>query len=627
MSSATRTSFGRLGLLALGVLFVVAVSLANVVLRGARLDLTENRLYTLSSGTTKVLGDIAEPVNLYFFYSDKATTDVPYLRAYASRVRDLLREFVQHSNGKLKLKEVDPIPFSDEEDRATQFGLRGVKLDNAADPVYLGIAGTNSTGEEQTLGFLDPAKEPFLEYDLAKMVYTLAHPKKHVVALLSGLPINAGFDPQTQQIRQPWVVVEQLRQFFVVTPLERGTTTIGKDTDVLMVVHPKQLPDTTLYAIDQFILHGGRTLLFVDPYSEVDTSGANPADPTSQFTANKSSSLNKLIEAWGISVPADKFVGDDRYALQVMGPNQRPVRDIGLIGVDQSGLDSTDVITSGMNVLNFGFPGYIEMKDKAAATVAPLVRSSEAAAPISAASLGFMSDPEMLRDNFQATGKRYVLAARVGGKVPSAFPGGPPAGAATGTAHLAAAEKPINVVLVADTDLLSDRLWVQSQNFFGQRMNQAFANNGDFVVNAIDNLAGSSDLIGIRARASFNKPFTRVQELRRGADTKFRVTEKRLQQELRETEQKLGEIQSRRSDRNNAILTPDQEKEIARFQEQRITIRRELRQVQRDLDRDIEGLGTRLKIINIALMPAVISALTLLYAWWRRRRAPEVKVS
>jgi ABC-type uncharacterized transport system involved in gliding motility auxiliary subunit len=193
--------------------------------------------------------------------------------------------------------------------------------------------------------------------------------------------------------------------------------------------------------------------------------------------------------------------------------------------------------------------------------------------------------------------------------------------------HLAAAEKPINVVLVADTDLLSDRLWVQSQNFFGQRMNQAFANNGDFVVNAIDNLAGSSDLIGIRARASFNKPFTRVQELRRGADTKFRVTEKRLQQELRETEQKLGEIQSRRSDRNNAILTPDQEKEIARFQEQRITIRRELRQVQRDLDRDIEGLGTRLKIINIALMPAVISALTLLYAWWRRRRAPEVKVS
>lgn len=622
MSTATRTSFGRLGLVALGVLFIVAVALANVVLRGARLDLTQNHLYTLSAGTTKVLGQIEEPINIYFFFSDKATTDVPYLRAYAARVRDLLREFVQHSNGKLKLTEVDPVPFSEEEDRATQFGLRGIKLDTTADPVYLGIAGTNSTGEEQTLAFLDPAKEPFLEYDLAKMVYTLAHPKKAVIALLSGLPINAGFDPQTQQLRQPWFVMEQLRQLFDVKPLEAGTATIGKDVDVLMVVHPKQLPDTTLYAIDQFIVHGGRTLLFVDPYSEIDTGGVNPADPTSQFMANRSSSLNRLIEPWGLTVPTDKFVGDDKFALQVMGPNQRPVRDIGLLGVDQSGLDANDVITSGMTIVNFGFPGYIETKDKAAATLAPLVQTSELAAPIPAAGLGFMNDPEMLREGFQPTGKRYVLAARIGGKVPSAFAAGPPAGAATGTPHLAAAEQPINVVLVADTDMLADRLWVQSQTFFGQRMNQAFANNGDFVINAIDNLAGSGDLIGIRARASFSRPFTRVQELRREADNKFRVTEKRLQQELRETEQKLNELQSQRSDRNAAILTPEQEREIARFREQRVTIRRELRQVQRDLDRDIESLGMRLKIINIALMPVLISVLTLVYAGWRRRRRP-----
>lgn len=617
MSSATRSAFGRLGLLALAVIFVVGLSLANVILRGARIDLTENDLYTLSPGTTQALGKIGEPINLYFFFSDKATTDIPYLRAYAGRVRDMLREFARDSGGKLRVTEIDPVPFSDEEDRANQFGLQGIRLDNTADPVFMGIAGTNSVGDDQVIGFLDPSKESFLEYELAKLVYALANPKRPVVGLLSSLPMSAGFDPMTQQLRQPWAITNQLRQLFELRQLEPGVAQIADDVQVLMVVHPKGLSEQTLYAIDQFVLRGGRALLFVDPWCEADPGAGDPRDPASAMAGGRASSLDRLLGAWGVTVTGDSFVGDDRYALQVMGPDQRPVRDIGLVGIDPDGLDPEDVVTAGLNLVNFGFAGAINLADGAAATLTPLVRSSDLAGPVGTAVLGFMSDPALLRENFDPTGQRYTLAARLSGKVPSAFPAGAGIG---GKPHLATAENPVNVVLVADADFLSDRLWVQTQSFFGQTVANAFANNGDFVVNALDNLLGSSDLIGIRGRATFSRPFTRVQDLRRVAEDRFRVTEERLKQELRETEQKLGDLQARREDRDAMILTPEQEQEIDRFREQRATIRRELRQVQRNLDQDIERLGNVLKAINIGLVPLVISIVSLAVLLLRRQR-------
>ncbi len=621
MSSTTRATFARLGLLAVAVIFVVAVSLANMILRGARLDLTENRLYTLAPGTERVLGSIAEPIHLYFFFSDKATTDIPYLRAYAGRVRDMLRELAQESQGKLQVTEIDPVPFSDEEDRATQFGLQGIRLENTADPVFMGVAGTNSVGDDEVIAFLDPTKEAFLEYELAKLVYSLANPKRPVVALLSSLPISAGFDPMTQQIRQPWAIVAQLRQLFDVRQLDAAATSIADDVQVLMVVHPKALSEQTLYAIDQFILRGGRAMLFVDPWAEVDPGAPDPMDPSGSTPGGRSSELARLLAAWGVGVDTGNFVGDDRWALQVMGPAQRPVRDIGLVGVPPEGLDADDVVTAGLSLLNFGFAGSITLDEKAAATLTPLVHSSDLAAPVATAALGFVTDPQMLREGFKPTGRQYTLAARISGKLPSAFPQGAPGGAAAGSKpHIAAAAEAVNVVLVADVDFLSDRLWVQTQNFFGQRLNNAFANNGDFVVNALDNLVGSSDLIGIRGRAAFTRPFTRVQELRRVADDRFRVTEERLQGELRETEEKLTALQAGREDRNAMILSPEQEQELERFRDQRIGIRKELRQVQRNLDRDIERLGDWLKAINIGLVPLLISILGIVLVIARRRR-------
>ncbi|MEZ5564765.1 MAG: Gldg family protein [Gammaproteobacteria bacterium] len=606
MTTGNKRRLGRAGLVILAVIFLAGVTLTSL-LPSARLDLTSNHLYTLSTGTRNIVGHIPEPLNVYLYFSDKATTDVPQLRTYAGRVREMLTEFASLSNGKLKLTIIDPLPFSEEEDRATSFGLRPINLGNNADPIYFGIAATNSVGDQQIIPFLDPNRESFLEYDLAKLVYTLAHPKKPVVGLLSDLPMTAGFDPMTQQVRPAWVVAEQVRQLFDLkilqpdlaglnAPAETALTNSGKDADsrdvqVLMLVHPKKLSDEALYAIDQFVLHGGRALIFVDPYSEIDSS-----DPMSGAAAGddgKASSLNKLFKAWGISMDPGTIVGDDRYALTVSGTNGQPVRHLGIIGVDQTGLDQDDVITNGLNAINLAFAGHIvqtgDSKPHDATkrgdlpTFTPLIRSSDKAGLIPTNQIMLASDPTALRTDFAPTGERYTLAARIAGKLKSAFPGDQRPG------HLDTAATSVNVVVVADTDLLADRLWVQTQNILGQHLNTAFANNGDLVINALDNLLGSSDLIGIRSRATFQRPFTRVQDLRRAAEARFRTAEKRLQSELDETESRLGELQASRTDQGATILSPQQQAEIDRFQVRRLELRKELRQVQRNSTRISNG--------------------------------------
>jgi ABC-type uncharacterized transport system involved in gliding motility auxiliary subunit len=618
-----RKTFSRFGLVTVAALLVLGISVSNALLQGFRLDLTQNKLYTLSEGTEKILENIEEPVNLYFFYSDRATANIPQLRTYAGRIRETLQEFVQHSNGKLRLTIIDPLPFSEDEDRANEFGLQGVALQSTSDPIYMGIAGTNSIGDEEIIAFLDPGKENFLEYDLAKLVYTLSNPERPVIGLITDLPMFSGFDNQTQQSRQPWLIVPEVQQLFAVRTLSTTETQIDADIDVLMVVHPKELGSATLYAIDQFVLGGGRALFAVDPFSEVDIPPPNPQNPQAALMASRSSSLNNLTDAWGVSVNTENVVGDDLFALEVSAAGLRPTRHIGLIGIDDTAMDEDDVIMSGVRILNFGYTGYIEVADDASATVTPLVQSSDIAAPLPVNILPFMQDPATLRDGFSPTGERYTLAARIQGKVSSAFPEGPPVDVPTGpdAEHLTEAVDSINVILIADTDIFTDRLWAQVQNVFGQRLTTAFGNNGNFIVNALDNLTGSGDLISIRGRGTFNRPFTRVQNLRREAEGQYRITEQRLQQELQATEAKLAELQVSRDDSNALILTSEQEDALERFQQERINIRKELRKVRRNLDQSIESLGTWLKIINIGLMPLIITviSLALVFLGYRRK--------
>jgi ABC-type uncharacterized transport system involved in gliding motility auxiliary subunit len=625
MTTRARTRIGYSTLVVLFAAFVVAVIASNVLLRGLRIDLTENQLYTLSPGTRKVLQGIEEPINLYLFFSTQAAANLPQLRAYANRVTETLEEFAaQAPDGRLVLHVVDPVPYSEDEDRAEQFGLQSANVGEGGEAVYFGLAGSNSVGTTDTIPFFqpDPAKEAFLEYDLAKLVYNLANPQKTVVGLISGAPIAGSFDPQTQQPTQPWVIVEQARQLFELRTLQENTLKIDDDVSVLWVVHPAMLEDSALYAIEQFLLRGGRALIFVDPLAEI---LAQSQGPTS-FGATASSNLERLFAAWGVRFSPMDVVADNRYALST-GGRLRPTRHIGLVGLDAEAMSQDDVISSGLGSVNLGMAGYFTLAEGAATKLTPLLKSSAEAATLPAERFQFLPDPGELLNGFAPTGEQYVLAARLEGPLKTAFPDGPPSApdreAPVDETLKAAHRESIdnaNVVLVGDVDILSDRLWVQVQNFLGQRVMTAFANNGDFVINALDNLAGSADLIGLRSRATYTRTFTTVDELRRAADARFRETEQRLQAELTETERKLGELQSARNDTSSLLMSPEQQAEVQRFLDEQLRIRQELRAVRRNLDQDIDNLGTWLKVWNIAAVPVLLTVLALAMVFVKRSR-------
>ena len=600
----------------LAVLFVAVILISNRVFRGAQLDLTQNHLYTLSSGTKDILADIGEPIHLYLFWSDKETRDVPQLRVYAQRVRELLEEMAGRAHGKIQLEVIDPQPFSEDEDRATGYGLQAVPAGENGDKIFLGLAGTNSTNGKSVIPFLQPNKEAFLEYDVAKLIHELTVTKKPVVGLLSGLPMGQGFDPATRSLRDPWAVDQQLTQQFDVRQLNAASLkAIDKDIDVLAVVQPKNLTDDAQYAIDQFVMRGGHLIVFVDPNAEADTTGEDPQNPQAAMFADKSSGLPKLFKAWGIDYDPHKIVLDRQHALQIsVREGAPPVADPAILGFTKSDLNAKDVVTASLDSINVSTAGYFSLAKDSKYTLTPLIQTSDDAMSVPSERIKFLPDPSALLTGYQPTHERYVVAGRLEGDFTSAFPDRKDAD------HLSKAKDKGEIILVADTDMLTDRLWVQVQPFFGQKLMNAFANNGDFFLNAVDNLTGSSDLISIRGRATSQRPFTVVEDMKRAAQENFRGKEQELQQQLSDTEHKLTELQSGKAKGSELILSPGQQNELQSFLDKKVEIRKQLRQVRRDLDKNIDALGTRLKFIDIALMPILITIVALLFAFWKRRR-------
>jgi ABC-type uncharacterized transport system involved in gliding motility auxiliary subunit len=625
-----RSTLGGSALLALALLLVGLTVLFDHALRGWRLDLTANHLYTTAPGTDRILKSLNEPINLYFFYSEKPATQMPDIATYGVRVREFLEEIVARSSGKVHLHIVDPQPFSEDEDRASELGVRGKPLDAAGNQLYFGLAGTNSTDGHQAIEFFDPKKEEFLEYDVVKLIYQLASPKKPVIGWLSGLPMTTGFDQQTGQVREPWAIYSQAQQLFDVRPVDAAAGKIDPDVSVLVIAHPKNLSPAMQFAIDQYALRGGHVALFVDPLADADQSGADPQNPMAAMSADKSSQPGPLLAAWGVQFNPRQVVADRGHALQVSTrQSDSPVLHLGILGLNSSDFTPGDVITAGLSSVNVATAGNLEPVKGAKTKFEPLLVSSPDAALLPVERFAMLFDPNTLRDGFKPTGKRYVMGARVIGNVKTAFPAGPPAGVTlpAGQSALKESTRPLNLVVFADTDMLTDYLWVHAQSVFGQRVEQVFANNGDLVLNTLDNLAGSADLISVRGRASFARPFDRVERLRHIADDQFRAKERELEQQLRDTEEKLTALQSHRNDKSAMILSPEQEKELDRFQDEKLRIRKELRAVRAGLDKDIKGLGNELKIVNIIVVPIVFAVVALLVGLWRRRQRPPAETS
>ena len=618
MTTTTRKTYGAAALVALALLFIGITILVSLVLRGARIDMTESKLYSLAPGTQKIVSSLKEPVNLYFFFSQEASSQSPQLRAYAQRVRELLEEISQRSKGKLHLSVVDPKPFSDDEDRAGEFGLQPIPLRAGGDSVYFGLAGTNSTDGREVIPVFQPDKEEFLEYDVASLIYRLSNAKRAVVGLLSSLPVDASFDQMSGQPQPGWASIAQLRELLEVRTLQPDGAEIPAEIGVLMVIHPKDLSPQELYAIDQFVMRGGKLIAFVDPQAENDSAGAQMGLPN---MGGRSSTLGPLLDAWGVQFDPNQVVGDRDLGLTVsLRQGQAPSQHIAIIGFNRSSMNPTDVTVSALDTINVMTAGALSKKEGATIEFEPLIQSSANAALLPAAKFMMQPDSESLLDGFKATGQRYTIAARLHGKLKSAYPNGKPGAEGAAGAHLTESKDNANIILVADTDVLSDPLWVRTQNMFGQRFAVAWANNGDFISNSVDNLAGSADLISVRGRQSFFRPFVKVDELRREAGDQLRAQEKELDQELKETEKKLAALEAGGGNQGALSLTPEQEAELQRFQHERVRIRKDLRETRRSLDIEIEKLGTRLKIINIALVPSLLAIGAIFLAVLRRRR-------
>ncbi len=620
-----------------------------------RIDLTEDRLYSLSEGTLNILSNLNEPIELMFFYSDSATEDVPQLRTYGNRVQELLREIVIASEGNLSLRVIDPEPFSEDEDLATQYGVRAVPVTQGGEGVYFGLVAAKGDADvpdllraTETMPLIRPDQEEFLEYEFMKIITQVNNPERTVIGLVTQLDIDGGFDPMTGQGTQQWMIMDLIRQLYEVRRIDISSDSIEEDVDILMVVHPQGLSDRFLYAIDQHILRGGDVLLFLDPNAD-SMVGRSPQG--NLIPAGMSSELPGLIEAWGLEFDNSKVLTDNELALRVMiGQGQRAVPHLGMLGVQRNFLAEEDIITNRLETINLSSAGAISQSNEGSLSFEPLIVSSSEAMLMDRSFVESVTDPNVLFDEFESEDRSFVIAARLSGLIETAFPEGQPpipeaeeenspddvdgevsaasdavsevdgVNAESEILHLNASLEPTNIIVFADSDLLTDRLWVQVTQFFGQRIPQPFANNGDLVINAMDNLSGGADLSSIRSRGRYSRPFTKVLTLQREADDRLRQEESELSARVAETESALAELNTNEEGNPIGEITPEIQTEIDRFNGELIETRRRLREVRFQLTEDIEQLGSNLKAVNTALVPIVLTLFFLGRYYYRSRR-------
>ncbi len=627
MSSGRTMDRRRLigGALAMAVVLFVAVNIfSNVTFTAARLDLTEDGLYSVADGTRAVLASTDESIVIRLFLSEVLAERAPGLANYAGRVRELLEHYASLADGKIHLEIFHPEPFSIEEDRALAFGLQGIPVTSSGDLAYFGLAGTNSTDDTEVITMFSPRRDRFLEYDLTRLIHDLANPEKAIIGVISSLPISA----DATRRNAPWIIHEQMRAMFDIRTLGGNFTEIDEDLDALMVVQPGALSETALYAIDQFVLGGGKLLAFVDPFGEAAQAyqqrGAPP--PTEH-------GLERLFESWGIEMVPGKLVGDrlaaQRVNARVQGRNV-VTEYLPWLALRAANFTGDEVILSEIAQLNLATAGILRTKEGASVALAPLIASSTESMALETDKVRFLPDPTLLLSEFEPGGEAFTLAARVVGEVDSAFPDGAPAAEtppaegdaadeAPAVEHLARSDGPITVVVVADTDLLADHNWARVDSMFGQPVVIPFASNAAFVLNALDNLSGSTALIGLRGRGLSARPFDTVDEIARAAEHRYRAKEQELTQKLGETENKIRNLQFDEAG-GEIILSDEQVEIVEEFRAESVSIRSQLREVQHALRSDIDSLDAWLKVINIGAIPLLICLIALALALARRAR-------
>ncbi len=614
------------GVVGLAILLVVIGAIVAIAANlRLRFDLTEQRLFTLSKGSKQLLGKLENDVTLKLFFSDSAR-DMPMgLKTYARQVRDLLREYEVAGKGRIRLEQYDPKPDSDAEEWAQRYGIEPQQANPFGAPVYFGLVAVCGDHEAAIPGF-SPRLEQSLEYDITRLVARVAWPEKPVVGVLSSMPVLG--TPQNpmlmmqrrQQQDRGWAALRELRADYTLREIAPDVESIDADVKTLVVVHPKSLSEKTLLALDQFVLRGGRLVALVDPFSLVDLRTTMEQNPMAMQMGGgaEPSTLGPLFDAWGVGFDTTKVVADLAAATKLNDGRGGVEENPAFLSLGPDNLSRADLLTSPLSQVMLPFAGALEARKTEGVVFTPLITTSEAdACLVDAATLQMGFDG--LKRQLAPDGVKRVLAARLQGEFKTAFPDGL---AEDGTNAVPDRLKSGQgtVVVFADSDFLHDSFCVQMVNTFFGQIPQPINENLTLFGGAVEQLAGHTETIGIRSRGKFNRPFTKVDELEVAAMKQWQAEEDRLEAALRDTENRLAELQRQKKGSERLILSKEQQEEIARFRQTQAQTRRQLKDVRKNLYRDIESLGLRLKVINIALVPCAVACFGLVRGIRRKRR-------
>lgn len=604
-------SYSGVSILILSICLIAVNVVGNFI--PLRLDLTEESLYTISDGTRELVGNLEEPVTLKFYYSRGLEDLPPNFKIYAQRVQEILEEYQSISAGQVRLEVINPEPDTVEEEWAIRYGVAGIDLPNGI-PFYMGLVAV-MLDQEEVIPFFDIRREELLEYDISKLILKVSTTDLNKVGILTSLNMM-GAPPMPGQPQQgPWAIISELEQRFTVETLDKNLTEIPDDISILLLVHPKDFNDRLQYAIDQYVLRGGRAVVLLDSNSREDL--MNPG--MAQRMPDPSSNLPKLLSAWGVEFSADKLVGDIDNPTTLNARNLGQIRYPFWMSLDSKAIDGSHPITSKLESLMFVEAGHFTQVEGAETKFQPLISTSTNSGVINAAMTRYSTPDKILRD-LKPDHTQKHLTVLVQGKFKTAFPGGQPSkpqpaegeenpmdDAPLKHDHLSQAKDSGLVLLFGDSDFMADSYSVSKINFLGQTIVQPTNDNLNLALNAVEYLTGNDALMSIRTRGKFQRPFTVLKKFETTATEQYREKEALLQQKLTEVRDKISDIQKAQGPSDQVELTPAIKREIEQFREQELTIRRQLREVRKTLRENVEALETQLLAVNALVVPLLVA--------------------
>lgn len=620
---------GLIGAAALVVLLTILIAINITATNlGVRLDLTQEGLYSLSKGSRNILAELQEPVKLDFYFSG-GRKDIPVeLKDYARRVEDFLREYERAAGGKITLIRHDPQPDTDDEEWAQRYGLEGSQTGPFSPPIYFGLVG-RSGKLEGVLPALNKQPEEALEYNITQLIHRITHPTKRSIGLISSLKVLGDQQPMRmpgqspQPPQRPWKAFSDLHEGFDLQDLGTNVKTIDDNVDVIMVIHPKQLPADTVYAIDQYVLGGGHVILFVDPFSVVD-SVTSPRMPRMIMQPQTTSDLPELLKAWGITYNPSMVVADTQIPLVYSDQSGKAIEDLGMLRLQKDNINAEDLTTKSLELITLAYAGSLSAVTTDKLKVTQLLKSTSGAGLTEATVFKFRSNP---RENLEPPFRVHSLALQLQGTFETAFPDGRPLDPATGSDTNAPTPTTVpgrtsgksTVVVIADVDFPFDGLCYQQVRTPFGISTQPMNDNPSLFNNLVDRLCGSEDLMSIRAKGTYERPFDRVEDLERHAQQALHGQLMKVQKAMDEANKRLSEL-AQQEDTSEAVISTELRTQRAAIEEELREHSREERRLRKQLRKDIVRLGNTVKAINIAGMPILIAVAGIAYGLVRGSR-------